>query len=140
MAGSELSGPAGEFHLLLAALRADRADVASYSRVLSETLGDALPPGMVEVERRRSFADRVAGRAGQPVEVRVSAPQQQLVLTATGSGDIACEVRQVVRGVVISRRSTELEEWLTVLTNELQALAGRDAKARDALSRLLDGS
>ncbi|RJQ82182.1 hypothetical protein [Amycolatopsis panacis] len=140
MAGSELSGPTGEFHLLLAALRTDRADVASYSRVLSETLGDALPPGMVEIERRRSFADRVAGRLGQPVEVRVSTPQQQLVLTATGDGSVVAEIRQVVRGVVISRRSAELEEWLTVLANELQALAGRDAKAREALSRLLDGS
>ncbi|MFF0147383.1 hypothetical protein ATK36_2114 [Amycolatopsis sulphurea] len=140
MAGSELSGPTGEFHLLLAALRTDRADVASYSRVLSETLGDALPRGMVEIERRRSFADRVAGRLGQPVEVRVSTPQQQLVLTATGDGSVVAEIRQVVRGVVISRRSAELEEWLTVLANELQALAGRDAKAREALSRLLDGS
>ena len=39
-----------EFHLLVAALRTDRADVESYHRVLSETLGDALPPGMVEVD------------------------------------------------------------------------------------------
>ena len=44
MSGAEL-GPAGEFHLLVAALRADRADVESYHRVLSETLGDALPAG-----------------------------------------------------------------------------------------------
>ncbi|HWD00875.1 MAG TPA: hypothetical protein VG674_00180 [Amycolatopsis sp.] len=136
MAGSEL-GPAGEFHLLVAALRADRADVESYTRVLSETLGDALPPGMVEIDRRRSFADRVAGRMGQPVEVRVSTPHRLLVLTAARSGGVTAEIRQVVRGVVISRRDADLEEWVTVLAEELQALASRDAKAREALSRLL---
>lgn len=38
MAGSEL-----DFHLLVATLRTDRADVESYSRVLSDTLGAALP-------------------------------------------------------------------------------------------------
>ncbi|MFI5613858.1 hypothetical protein [Amycolatopsis sp. NPDC051903] len=138
MAGSEL-GPAGEFHLLVAALRADRTDVESYSRVLSETLGDALPPGMVEIDRRRSFADRVAGRTGQPVEVRVSTPHQLLVLTAARSGGVTAEIRQVVRGVVISRREAGVEEWVTVLAEELQALASRDAKAREALSRLLGG-
>ncbi|MFF4593389.1 hypothetical protein [Amycolatopsis sp. NPDC001319] len=136
MAGLEL-GPAGEFHLLVAALRADRADVESYTRVLSETLGDALPPGMVEIDRRRSFADRVAGRLGQPVEVRVSTPHQLLVLTAGRSGGVTGEIRQVVRGVVISRRDTDVEEWVTVLAEELQALASRDAKAREALSRFL---
>jgi hypothetical protein len=134
MAGSEL-----DFHLLVATLRTDRADVESYSRVLSDTLGAALPPGMVEVDRRRTFADRVAGRAGQPVEVRVTTPDQLLVLTAGRGGGVAAEVRQVVRGVVISRRDTELDEWLTVLASELQSLASRDERARTALARLLGG-
>jgi hypothetical protein len=134
MAGSEL-----DFHLLVATLRTDRADVESYSRVLSDTLGAALPPGMVEVDRRRTFADRVAGRTGQPVEVRVTTPDQLLVLTAGRGGGVAAEIRQVVRGVVISRRDTELDEWLTVLASELQSLASRDERARTALSRLLGG-
>jgi hypothetical protein len=134
MAGSEL-----DFHLLVATLRTDRADVESYSRVLSDTLGAALPLGMVEVDRRRTFADRVAGRAGQPVEVRVTTPDQLLVLTAGRGGNVAAEIRQVVRGVVISRRDTELDEWLTVLASELQALASRDERARAALARLLGG-
>jgi hypothetical protein len=134
MAGSEL-----DFHLLVATLRTDRADVESYSRVLSDTLGAALPPGMVEVDRRRTFADRMAGRAGQPVEVRVTTPDQLLVLTAGRGGNVAAEIRQVVHGVVISRRDTELDEWLTVLASELQALASRDERARAALARLLGG-
>src|SRR5438034_577391 len=47
-------------------LRADRADVASYARVLTGTLAAALPEGMVEVEQRRGLGDRVAGRGGRP--------------------------------------------------------------------------
>jgi hypothetical protein len=132
-------GPSGEFHLLVAALRTDRADVESYHRVLSETLGDALPPGMVAVERRRTFADRVAGRDGRAVEVRVSTPDRQLVLSAGEHGGVTAEIRQVVRGVVISRKEAAVDDWLAALAQELTALATKDAKARDALSRLLGG-
>ena len=42
-------------------LRADRADVASYARVLTSTLAGALPDGMVEVEQRRGLADPCRG-------------------------------------------------------------------------------
>jgi hypothetical protein len=128
-----------EFHLLVAALRTDRADVESYHRVLSQTLGDALPPGMVEVERRKTFADRVAGRDGQVVSVQVSTPDRVLVLAAGKHGGVAAEIRQVVRGVVISRKEATVDDWLAALAQELTTLAEKDARARDALSRLLGG-
>ncbi|WP_410635356.1 hypothetical protein [Amycolatopsis sp. cmx-4-83] len=126
-----------DFHLVAAALRTDRADVESYQRVLSETLGSALPPGMVEIDRRRTFADRVAGRTGQAVAVRVTTPDRVLVLTAAPHGGVAAEIHQVVRGVVISRKEATVDDWLAALARELTALAEKDAKARDALSRLL---
>ncbi|HEY3467337.1 MAG TPA: hypothetical protein VGL47_19555 [Amycolatopsis sp.] len=128
-----------DFHLLVAALRTDRADVESYHRVLSETLGSALPPGMVEVARRRTFADRVAGRAGQPVSVRVRTTDRVLVLSAGAHGGVAAEIHQVVRGVVISRKPVAIDGWLAALAEELTKLAAKDANARDALSRLLGG-
>jgi hypothetical protein len=128
-----------DFHLLVAALRTDRADVESYHRVLSDTLGGALPPGMVEVERRRTFADRVAGRAGQAASVRVTTPDRVLVLSAGKHGGVAAEIHQVVRNVVISRKETTVDDWLAALAQELTKLAERDARARDALSRLLGG-
>ncbi|WP_410673072.1 hypothetical protein [Amycolatopsis sp. cmx-4-68] len=128
-----------DFHLLVAALRTDRADVESYHRVLSDTLGSALPPGMVEVSRRRTFADRVAGRDGQAVSVRVTTPDRVLVLSAGRHGGVAAELHQVVRGVVISRKETTVDDWLAALAQELAKLAERDARARDALSRLLGG-
>ena len=128
-----------DFHLVAAALRTDRADVESYHRVLSETLGSALPPGMVEVDRHRTFADRVAGRDGRATAVRVRTPDRVLVLSAGKHGGVAAEIHQVVRGVVISRKEAAVDDWLAALAQELTALAAKDARARDALSRLLGG-
>jgi hypothetical protein len=131
-------GPSGEMHLVVAALRTDRADVESYARVLSDTLGDALPAGMVEVERRRTFADRMAGRDGQPISVTVHTTDRQLDLTAGKHGGVTAQIRQVVRGVVISRKDVDVDEWLVAFAEELTKLASRDARARAALARLLD--
>ena len=47
--------------MITAALRADSADVAVYARVLTESLGDALPADCVTVDRaRRTMSDRRA--------------------------------------------------------------------------------
>jgi hypothetical protein len=130
-------GPTGDLHLIAAALRADRADVASYTRVLTTTLGDALPPGMVSVEHHRSVADRLAGRAGQPVSVTVRTPDQELELRQGRHGEVVGEIRQVVRDVVIKRRPVAVDEWLVALAGVLAALAERSAAARAALTDLL---
>jgi hypothetical protein len=129
--------PAWDMHVLIAALRADRSDVASYSRVLTTTLGDALPEGMVEVDYRRSMADRMSGRSGTPVAVLVRTPERQLELRQ-GRHGVEAEVRTVVREVVISRKQVGIDAWLGLLAEELGKLAERDAAAREALSRLLD--
>jgi hypothetical protein len=136
MADESGLGPMGDLHLLVAALRTDRSDVESYARVLSDTLGDALPTGMVEIERRRSMADRVAGREGQPISLRVTTDDKLLELTAAKHGGVKAEVRSVVRGVAISRKEVGVDEWLTVLADVLTKLAARDTTAREALSRL----
>lgn len=129
-----MAGEMMEVHLLAAALRADRTDVESYARVLSDALGQALPAGMVEVERRRRWRGE-----GEPVAVRVHTADRQLELRAARHGGVSAEIRHVVRGVVISRRAVGVDEWLEALAGELAKLAGRDATARDALSRLLEG-
>ena len=43
-----------DLELVTAALRADSADAAVYARVLTESLGESLPPGCVTIERDRS--------------------------------------------------------------------------------------
>jgi hypothetical protein len=125
-------------HMMIAALRADRSDVASYARVLTSTLGDALPEDMVEIEYRKTMADRVGGRAGQPVAVRVFGGDRQLELRQ-GKRGVDAEIRKVVRDVVISRKKVGLEEWLVGLAEVLAEVAKSSAAARDALTRLLGG-
>lgn len=134
---SEL-GPAWDMHMMIAALRADRSDVESYTRVLTNTLGDALPDGMVDVEYRRSMGDRVSGRQGQAVALVVHGHDRDLELRQ-GKRGVDAEVRTVVRDVVISRKAIGIDEWLTMLAEELSKLAERDAAAREALSKLLGG-
>ena len=51
--------------MVTAALRMDSADVAVYTRVLTKSLSEALPPGYVTVERERSMSDRMRGRPGE---------------------------------------------------------------------------
>ncbi|HEX3787973.1 MAG TPA: hypothetical protein VHW44_08930 [Pseudonocardiaceae bacterium] len=136
MSGSEL-GPTWDMHMMIAALRTDRADVASYTRVLTATLGDALPEGMVEVDYRRSMSDRVSGRPGQPISVLVHGQERQLELRQ-GKHGVDAEIRTVVRDVVISRKRVAIDEWLAVLAEELSALAERDASARAALARMFE--
>jgi hypothetical protein len=129
-------GPMGDLHLIAAALRSDRADIESYTRVLTSVLGDALPPGMVTVERKRTMADRMNGRDGAPVSLLVSTPEEQLELRQERHG-VTGEIRQVVRGVTIKRRTVGLDEWLVALAGVLSGLAQSSAAARAALSDLL---
>jgi hypothetical protein len=130
-----MSGDMMQVHLLAAALRGERADVESYYRVLSEALGQALPAGMVDVERR----GRLFGRDRTPVALRVHTPDRQLELRTGRHGGIEAQVCQIVRDVVISRRTLGVDEWLVVLAEELTKLADRDTIAREALTRLLNG-
>ncbi|ATL71785.1 hypothetical protein GZH49_30385 [Nocardia terpenica] len=126
-------------HMMVAALRADRSDVESYGRILTNVLGDALPDGMVEVDYRRTLSDRMSGKPGQATAVRIYAPDRELELRQGRRGGVEAEVRSVVRGVVISRKQIGVDEWLAVLAEELNNLAARDAAAREALARLFNG-
>ena len=65
--------------MVTAALRADSADVAVYARVLTESLGDALPAGWVTIDRDRSVSDRMRGRPGQVSKITVR--MGELVMT-----------------------------------------------------------
>ncbi|WP_203217985.1 hypothetical protein [Nocardia terpenica] len=138
MTDGELS-PLWDMHMMIAALRADRSDVESYGRVLTNVLGDALPDGMVEVDYRRTLSDRMSGKPGQATAVRIYAPDRELELRQGRRGGVEAEVRTVVRGVVISRKQIGVDEWLALLAEELNNLATRDAAARAALARLFNG-
>jgi hypothetical protein len=127
------------FELVAAALRADSADVAVYARVLTDSLGDALPEGCVAVERERSVSDRMRGRPGEVSRITVSLGDQVLTL-AVQRGRLAAEISKQVRGVVLSRRPVPVGEWATELAKALVSYADQSAQAAQVLRRLVAGS
>ena len=150
MPGSDLTGPVpgGEggpgddevsLDLLMAALRADSTDVAVQARVLTSSLGEALPPDCVAVERDRSVADRMRGRPGAVSKVTVRLGDQVLTL-GVARGAPAAEICREVRGVVLSRRAVPLGEWVAELSRALIAAGQQNAATAEALRRLVAGA
>ncbi|MGA2209790.1 MAG: hypothetical protein ABSH30_09155 [Acidimicrobiales bacterium] len=125
-----------DVELLAAALRADNSDLDSYHRVLSSSIGDLLPGGLVEVDRERSLSDRMAGRPGTATAIRLHLGDKTLELVAH-HGRLVATIAQEVRGVVISRKEVPVAEWVQALAAYLAALANDSASAREALGRLI---
>lgn len=123
--------------LLAAALRADSEDLEVYSRVLTGSLVDALPAGMVEVQRDQSMRDRLAGRPGTVRSVRIALGETSLELAAGKSGAPIARCQRAVRGVIISSKEITVEEWTRMLADELATRAKDSAAARAALGKLL---
>ena len=133
-------GPDGpSLDMVTAALRADSADVAIYARVLTESLGEALPPGCVTVDRDRSMSDRMRGRPGQVSKITVRLGEQVLTLGVQGGVPVA-EVCKEVRGVVLSRQQVQPGVWAEELARALVTHAEQNAEAAQALRRLVTGS
>ena len=130
---------APSFDMVTAALRADSADVAVYARVLTESLGDALPPDCVAVERARTMSDRVHGRPGHVSKVTVRLGEQVLTL-GVQSGRPTAEICHEVRGVVLSRQPVGFSQWVDELSRALVAHARQNARAAQALRKLVAGT
>jgi len=131
-------GPSLE--MITAALRADSADVAVYARVLTESLGEALPQGCVEVDRARTMSDRMRGRPGEVRKITVRLGEKLLTLGVRDGGPPAAEVCREVRGVVLSRQPVGVGEWVNELARELIAHARQNAYAAEVLRKLVAGT
>jgi hypothetical protein len=125
--------------MVTAALRADSADVAIYARVLTESLGEALPPGTVTVERERSVSDRMRGRPGQVSKITVRLGERVMTLGVQRGAPVA-EVCVEVRGVVLSRQQVQPGVWAEELARALVTHAEQNAEAARALRRLVTGT
>jgi hypothetical protein len=132
--------PAGSpsLDMVTAALRADSSDIAIYARVLTESLGDSLPPDCVAVERDRSVSDRMKGRPGTVTKITVRLGDQVMTLGLKG-GAPAAEVCREVRGVVLSRQPVQVAQWAAELARALVRYAEQNAATADALRRLVAG-
>ena len=125
--------------MVTAALRADSADVAIYVRVLTESLGGALPPGCVMIDRVRTMSDRVNGRPGEVAKITVRLGERVLALGVQAGREPAAEICREVRGVVLSRQPVGIQEWAGELARALVSHAQQNAQAAQALRRLVAG-
>jgi hypothetical protein len=126
-----------DVELLAAALRQDSADLDVYAKVLSVNLVESLPQGAVQVERKRSMADRVAGREGTVTGLDVSLGDARLSLRMDRGRPVG-EICKEVRGVVLSRQQVGLDEWIIALAKGIAESAASSARAREALQKYLE--
>jgi hypothetical protein len=125
--------------MVTAALRADSSDIAIYAKVLTESLGDALPANCVTIDRNRSMSDRIQGRPGAVSKITVRLGEQVMTLRLTGGAPNA-EICREVRGVVLSRQPVQVGQWAAELAKALVSHAEQNAQTAEALRRLVAGS
>ncbi len=132
------AGDSLSLEMVAAALRADSSDIAIYANVLTQSLGESLPPGCVSVERSRSMADRMQNRPGTVTRIVVRLGEKTLTL-GTQRGAPVAEICHEVRGIVLSRTTVPIAEWAAELAASLVSYAEQNAAAADALRRLVAG-
>jgi len=124
--------------MVAAGLRRDAADVSLFAGFLLTTLSEALPPELVEVERRRSLRERLAGQDGQVVAAHVRLGEERYSLTRTTTGAPPhASVRHEVRGIVLNRQDLPLEVWAQRLAAALLSQAAASGRSAATLDRLL---
>jgi hypothetical protein len=128
-----------DLDMVTAALRADSADVAVYAQVLTESLGAALPPGYVTIERERSVSDRMHGRPGKVSRITVRLGERVMSL-AVRAGEPSAEICREVRGVVLSRQPVPVNDWAAELARALVGFAEQNARTAEALRKLVTGT
>jgi hypothetical protein len=131
--------PSPDLDLVTAALRADSADATIYAQVLTESLGESLPPGCVTIERDRSVSDRMHGRPGKVTKITVRLGEQVMTL-AVRAGQPSAEILREVRGVVLSRQPVPVQDWAAELARALVGYAEQNARTAEALRRLVTGT
>ena len=125
--------------MVAAALRADSSDITIYARVLTDSLGDSLPPGCVTVDRDQSMSDRMRGRPGTVTKITVRLGEQVMTL-AVKRGQPGAEVCREVRGIVLSRQQVPVDKWAGELARALVGQAEQNAVTAEALRKLVTGS
>ncbi|MDY7527779.1 MULTISPECIES: hypothetical protein [unclassified Cryobacterium] len=92
---------------------------------------------VLTVERNRSLADRLAGKPGSIREIRLGANSETLTLTHLAGPRFLAQAQKVSGGVVISRRTLTLGEWLSVFAGRIAAVAGDAAGEASAAAHAL---
>jgi hypothetical protein len=137
---AEMTEPAESpsLDMVAAALRADSSDIAIYARVLTDSLGDSLPPGCVSIDReKRSVFDRKKSSSGvSKITVRLG---DQVMTLAVQRGAPVAEICKEVRGIVLSRKEVPIDQWAAELAKALVDHAEQNANTAQALRKLVAG-
>ncbi|GAA4150554.1 hypothetical protein [Leifsonia shinshuensis] len=117
------------------------ADPQTFLTELVESVGRALPPALAArvlvIERKRTLADRLFGRAGAIARVSLIGPEETLTLGYEPGPHWRGEVDRVYGGVTIARRPLGLGDWLTAFAGRVAALAAQAAGDAANSSRAL---
>jgi hypothetical protein len=116
------------------------ADPQAFLTGLVESVARALPAALVgrvlTVERSRSLGDRLAGRPGTIVAVRLVSDGESMALGYESGPHWTAEVSRVSGGIIISRRTLALGAWLSVFAGIAADAAGDSAASSRALQAL----
>jgi hypothetical protein len=123
--GGIISGD--DIDLIMAALRADTADLSMFLDVIALKLSDALP-AHTRVERSGWPRRRVRA---------VSVDLDERCFRLQRVHGIHADIAHVVRGVTLSTQRVDVDEWLRALAKSLASFASSQARGREALDRLL---
>ncbi|GAA4266087.1 hypothetical protein [Frondihabitans peucedani] len=116
-----------------------QALLASLVEGVARALPDDVADRVLEVQRSRSLRDRLSGAAGDITQVKLTSPKDALTLRLDGRRLVG-ESAYVSGGVIISRKTLPLGDWLTAFAGEVAAIAadaaGDAASAARALQAL----
>jgi hypothetical protein len=105
---------------------ADAESPSDFLARLAEGARRASPAAVVDVETERTLGERLSGRPGRPVAVRLEGTDRRCSLRHDRGGWHG-EVARVVGGIVIARETLPLGRWLDVFAAEVAASAARAA-------------
>jgi hypothetical protein len=129
--GDLSGGPASDFDMLAASIRADAADMKTFLEVLASKLAGALP-SMVQVEREGGLFKKE-----HPVRaIRVQIEERGYELRRAAAG-IEARLYHHVQGVTLKNQVVRLDEWIGALSEHLTKHAETSATARNALDQLV---
>jgi hypothetical protein len=103
----------------------------------TRALSAPVAASVLTVLRDRSLADRVARRPGNISEIRLASNGETMTLTHLAGPRFLAQTQRVSGGVVISRRTLTLGDWLSVFAGRVAAVAGDAADEASASARAL---
>jgi hypothetical protein len=131
-----------DLEVLATELRRHSGDLSLYAGFLLTTLSSALPPELVDVQRKGSLMGRLRGAEAPVVAVTVRLADQRFTLRRDTVGRPAtATVAHESGGIALRTDTVGLDEWSRRLAAALGAYAQHNAAAAEALSRFtLPGS